>query len=115
MARKLSNRRKVSKKSSKRAKKPVKKSAKKSAKKSVKKSSKRAKKPVKKSAKKVSKKQVPKVPEQCIDSSHLKKYRTRPSPPFPANNCRNEIMTGNDGILYISKRKSNGVFHWVEY
>jgi len=34
--------------------------------------------------------------------SHLKKYANRPSPPYPANECPNQTMTGNDGKIYTS-------------
>jgi selenocysteine-specific translation elongation factor len=43
-----------------------------------------------------------------------KKYAERPSPPYPANECRDKIMKGNNGEMYISKPMSNGVYRWVK-
>jgi hypothetical protein len=43
-----------------------------------------------------------------------KKYAERPSPPYPANECRGRIMKGNNGEMYISKAMSNGVYRWVK-
>jgi len=33
-----------------------------------------------------------------------KKYTSRPSPPYPANECAGEVMNGNDGQMYISSK-----------
>lgn len=44
-----------------------------------------------------------------------KKYRTRNSPPYPANDHCDEIMTGNDGNKYISVANKNGVCSWKKY
>lgn len=33
----------------------------------------------------------------------LKKYLTRPSPPYPATLCSGKKKKGNDGFMYISK------------
>lgn len=42
----------------------------------------------------------------------LKKYRTRNSPPYPANvNC-NKNMKGNDGRMYRSRYNRIGVCSW---
>jgi len=38
----------------------------------------------------------------CDNSSHLKKYRERNSPPYPANKCCGEKKVGNDGKMYTS-------------
>ena len=46
------------------------------------------------------------------DLQTSKKYRLRPSPPFPANQCRGQIMEGNDGLRYISSRNINGIHIW---
>jgi hypothetical protein len=43
-----------------------------------------------------------------------KKYAERPSPPYPANECRGKIMKGNNGEMYISKPTSTGVYRWVK-
>jgi hypothetical protein len=50
----------------------------------------------------------------CVQQTTAK-YRGRPSPAFPANECCDQIMMGNDGDMYISKRASNGVCRWVPY
>jgi hypothetical protein len=45
---------------------------------------------------------------------HTKKYTSRDSPPYPANNCAGQTRIGNDGELWHSKRASNGVHRWVK-
>lgn len=51
----------------------------------------------------------------CIESND-KKYKTRPSPPIPANTCAEGIIKkGNDGNDYITKKSANGVNRWVKY
>jgi hypothetical protein len=55
--------------------------------------------------------------EKCPDMSHLKKYRTRKSPPRPANSpeCRGRKMLGNDGTMYESFPHEAGgqrIFTW---
>ena len=52
----------------------------------------------------------------CPNQSHLKKYRERPGPPYPANEpgCRGSIKKGNDGVMYVSERASNGVYRWAK-
>lgn len=47
----------------------------------------------------------------CKQSS-LKKYRSRPGPPYPAQDCANEMKRGNDGQTYLSMPDKNGVFRW---
>ncbi len=42
----------------------------------------------------------------------LKKYRDRPSPPYPANEHCGKTMKGNDGLLYKSVANSAGVCSW---
>ena len=42
----------------------------------------------------------------------LKKYKTRNSPPFPANDYCNKKKKGNDGKMYISKPNKNNVCSW---
>lgn len=42
-----------------------------------------------------------------------KKYQTRKSPPFSANQCQNTIKNGKDG-KYISKPDINGIYKWVK-
>lgn len=45
--------------------------------------------------------------------STLKKYQSRPSPPYPAQSCKGKKKKGNDGLLYISSPSSTGVYRWV--
>ena len=49
----------------------------------------------------------------CRNMSHLKKYANRPSPPYPANECPNQTMTGNDGKIYTSVLDKLGRFKWM--
>ena len=88
----------------------MKKSAKKIGEKKIKKSAKKiGEKKMKKSAKKIGEK-VKKSPG-CTRQS-IKKYSDRPSPPFPANECCNQEMTGNDGNRYVSRADKNGRCSW---
>jgi hypothetical protein len=51
----------------------------------------------------------------CVKSDD-KKYKTRPSPPYPANQCpEGLIKIGNDGNKWIIKKAANGVNRWVKY
>jgi hypothetical protein len=43
-----------------------------------------------------------------------KKYTSRGSPPYPANECRGLFKTGNDGLVYESRGASNGVYRWIK-
>jgi hypothetical protein len=48
-------------------------------------------------------------------SKTLKKYKTRKSPPYPADiNC-NKKMLGNDGNMYISTQNKNYICTWKKY
>lgn len=47
----------------------------------------------------------------CVPST-LKKYRQRPSPPYPAQGCPYMTKTGNDGQQYRSTPNVNMVFSW---
>jgi len=49
---------------------------------------------------------------KCV-KINTKKYLTRDSPPYPANQCPNEIKKGNDGNYYQSKPDKNGVYKWI--
>jgi hypothetical protein len=40
---------------------------------------------------------------------------TRKSPAFPANECHGTVMQGRDGLMWISKPASNGVYRWFKY
>lgn len=46
------------------------------------------------------------------DRQYTKKYTERPSPPYPAQECRNQTKKGNDGRYYVSTRASNGIYRW---
>ena len=50
----------------------------------------------------------------CVKSSD-KKYENRPSPSYPANECRGKVIVGNDGKMYISKPTASGVYRWVQH
>ena len=43
-----------------------------------------------------------------------KKYKTRNSPPYPANSCKNMKKKGNDGKFYISVAKG-GTYRWMPF
>lgn len=54
-------------------------------------------------------------PERGCTRQTTKKYRTRGSPPYPANLCRDRIMKGNDGNRYKStrsKREGGAYYKW---
>ena len=38
----------------------------------------------------------------------------RKSPSFPANECHGEVMVGRDGLNWVSKATSAGVYRWVK-
>jgi len=64
--------------------------------------------PSKKGGKRKSKKTY-----QCVRQT-LKKYTSRGSPPYPAQECPNKRKKGNDGRMYVSKpNDTNGIFRWV--
>jgi hypothetical protein len=44
--------------------------------------------------------------------SRRKKYKTRDSPPYPANKCPNMQKMGNDGRYYHSEKDKNNVYKW---
>ena len=47
-----------------------------------------------------------------MHSKTLKKYKTRNSPPYPANKNCNKTMKGNDGNMYISNPNKNNICSW---
>ena len=51
-------------------------------------------------------------PGACKNMSNLKKYRERPGPPYPAQDCKGQFKMGNDGRLYESRANKNGVYAW---
>jgi len=52
-------------------------------------------------------------PERGCSLQRTKKYRTRPSPPYPANLCRNSTKKGNNKKMYKSIRtKSKGKIYY---
>lgn len=50
----------------------------------------------------------------CTDQSHVKKYRTRSSPSYPANLCRLQIKQGKDGLYKSEKRGHSRVYRWYK-
>ena len=51
---------------------------------------------------------------KCVEQT-TSKYTNRPSPPYPARECPNKIMNGNDGRKYISLGDYTGVYKWLVY
>jgi len=49
---------------------------------------------------------------KCV-KDNTKKYKSRPSPPFPANKCKGKTKKGNNGKMFKSKPDANGVHKWV--
>lgn len=47
------------------------------------------------------------------ERQETKKYTSRKSPPYPANECKGTEKIGNDGKMYISVGNKNGVHRWV--
>jgi len=45
-------------------------------------------------------------------SKTLKKYKSRDSPPLPANKNCGKTMKGNDGLFYTSQPNKNNVCSW---
>jgi len=48
----------------------------------------------------------------CVIQS-TKKYVKRPSPPFPANKCKNMTKKGNNGKFFKSTADIKGVYKWI--
>ena len=48
----------------------------------------------------------------CVKQTK-KKYTSRPSPPDPANKCRNTIKKGKYGNFYKSVSDKKGVYKWI--
>lgn len=52
---------------------------------------------------------------RCVRQT-AKKYTTRSSPPYPAQECPNKKIKGNDGKMYISLDSEFGVsYRWYPY
>jgi hypothetical protein len=69
--------------------------------------------PTKKQRKKPRQISMKEIPNK--HSKTLKKYKTRKSPPYPADiNC-NKKMLGNDGNMYISTQNKNYICTWKKY
>lgn len=49
----------------------------------------------------------------CEKQMSIKKYAKRPSPPFPANECKNTTKKGNNGKFYKSTADKKGVYKWI--
>lgn len=65
----------------------------------------------KKSPKKSPKKKISGKSRGCVRQTTAK-YTSRPSPPYPANECCNQTKRGNDGNLYMSRKNSAGICTW---
>jgi len=78
------------------------------------------KKSVKKTPKKsVKKSKSPKAPKKApkargCTAQTTAKYASRPSPPYPANECCGQTFQGNDGNYYVSKADKNGTCKWIK-
>ena len=66
-----------------------------------------------KSRSRVTRKSVSKKVKSCSPQT-TKKYTSRPSPPYPANECCGETFRGNDGVWYESVMAKNGICKWVK-
>ena len=52
---------------------------------------------------------------RCVRHT-AKKYTNRSSPPYPAQECPNKKMKGNDGKMYISLNSEFSVaYRWYPY
>lgn len=49
---------------------------------------------------------------KCNIRHKTKKYTTRPSPAFSANDCKGKKRLGNDKSYYISKKTKKGIYRW---
>jgi len=49
----------------------------------------------------------------CVQQ-YTAKYTSRPSPPYPANECCNETKLGNDGNMYTSWPNKAGICTWKQ-
>jgi hypothetical protein len=55
------------------------------------------------------------ISKAVCEKQTLKKYVTRPSPPYRATLCIGQIKKGNDGNMYISKPGINyGPAKWIK-
>lgn len=50
--------------------------------------------------------------EKNCKKQTTKKYTTRPSPPYPANQCKGKKKVGNDGKKWVSKANVTGIYTW---
>jgi hypothetical protein len=50
---------------------------------------------------------------KCIEQI-TSKYTKRGSPPYPAMDCKNRVMLGNDENVYKSKPDKNGTYKWIK-
>ena len=48
----------------------------------------------------------------CV-KMQTRKYASRKSPPYPANQCKSMKKRGNDGAMYVSQPDKNGTHKWV--
>ena len=84
---------------------PARKSARRSARKSARRSA-------RKSARKSARRSARKSDSGC-EQHFTKRYTSRPSPPYPAQNCKGMRKLGNDNHPWNSERSRNGTYRWV--
>lgn len=53
-----------------------------------------------------------KTPNRGCSRSFQSKYITRPGPPYPAQDCKNRVLLGNDREYYESSPDINGIYKW---
>jgi hypothetical protein len=51
---------------------------------------------------------------KCAKKHTTKKYTNRPSPAFPAKDCKGKKRLGNDKSYYVSKKGKKGIYRWVK-
>lgn len=51
------------------------------------------------------------VPPSCRRQT-AKKYTTRDSPPYSAQDCPNQTKPGRNGVTYVSKPNKKGIYRW---
>ena len=51
------------------------------------------------------------MPNNCSKQS-LKKYVSRPGPPYPVQECKGKTKKGNNGKMYISTADKRSIYKW---
>ncbi len=49
----------------------------------------------------------------CV-RQNSEKYKSRKSPPYPANKCCGQTLKGNDGLFYTSYIDKKGICKWYK-